>query len=167
MEETVKKFLTAILVVLCINTVLLSALVFGGGSSSPTSKENDNTTTSEEYDTSKVEAIDYARFEELYRGKEKAIVLFARESCGYCVQFMPVLNAAIEKHGLKVYYLDITTMTEENVTSIQALDSFFEENYGYTPTLAVVSDGKVVANNVGYVDADGLDSFLTENSLVK
>ena len=121
---------------------------------------------STEYDTSKVESIDYEKFKELYNGSEDSLVLFARSTCGYCVQFMPILNAAIEENNLKVYYVDITTMSEDNVNDIKALDSFFEENYGYTPTLVVVSNGKVVANNVGYMDSDELNTFLTNNSFI-
>ena len=170
MMDDNNKLLKIILIVVLVNTVLLLVCLFGETSSTDSTIDEgtitDENTQTAEYDTSKVEEIDYAKFEELFKGQTNSLVLFARPTCGYCVQFMPVLNEVIEENGLKVYYLDITNMTEENETAIRALDPFFEENYGYTPALAYVGNGKVAANNVGYIEKDGLESFLTSNGIL-
>lgn len=167
MDEMIKKLLTAILVVLIINTVFVATLLFNGNNSlvkqDTTSEDKEEEST--EYDTSKMESIDYSTFKDLMNKEEKSIVLFARSTCGYCVKFMPILNDAIEKNDLKVYYLDVTTMTSENLNDVKSLDPF-KEGVG-TPTLLVVGNGGLIASNVGYVDADALDTFLSQNEFIK
>ena len=168
MDEMIKKILIAILVVLIINTIFVATLLFNGTSSGVVTTSSDESESAEEvseYDTSKMESIDYARFKEIMNEEGKSIVLFARSTCGYCVKFMPILNNAIEKNKLKVYYLDVTTMNADNVEDSKSLEPF-ADGIG-TPTLLVVGGGNLIANNVGYIEADGLDSFLKSNELIK
>ena len=169
MDEMIKKLLTAILVVLIINTIFVATLLFNGKTTEKvTSDVNVNESEEEEsteYDTSKMESIDYNKFKELMNGEEKSMVLFARSTCGYCVKFMPILNNAIDKNNLKVYYLDVTTLSSDNVNDTKSLEPF-ADGIG-TPTLVVVGNGNLIAHNVGYVDASALNSFLKENEFIK
>lgn len=166
MDEMIKKLLTAILVVLIINTVFVATLLFNGNKAdSVTTSTDESEEETTEYDTSKMESIDYNKFKDLMNSDEKSIVLFARSTCGYCVKFMPILNEAITKNNLKVYYLDVTTMSSDNINDVKSLEPF-ADGIG-TPTLVVIGSGNLIASQVGYVEADGLDSFLKQNEFIK
>ena len=167
MDEMIKKLLTAILVVLIINTIFVATLLFTGNTSGKVTSDVNESEEEEstEYDTSKMESIDYDKFKELMNGEEKSMVLFARSTCGYCVKFMPILNNAIDENNLKVYYLDVTTLSSDNVDDTKSLEPF-ADGIG-TPTLVVVGKGSLIAHNVGYVDASALNSFLKENEFIK
>ena len=125
MDEMIKKLLTAILVVLIINTVFVATLLFNGNKAeSVTTSTDESEEETTEYDTSKMESIDYNKFKDLMNSDEKSIVLFARSTCGYCVKFMPILNEAITKNNLKVYYLDVTTMSSDDINDVKSLEPF-------------------------------------------
>lgn len=171
MEEILNKILKCLyvlIVIMIINTILLIAGISGNGSSS---NDDTQTTTEEEnieYDVSMFNAIDADGLVSAFNSSDMQVIYLGRSTCGYCVQFLPTLQQAQSDFGYTTLYLDITTVSEDDLTKIVALDEeFFNEYYGSTPLVLLVKDGKIVDSQVGYSDYDTFASFLTENGFTK
>lgn len=89
--------------------------------------------------------------------KEKAkaeytVIDFNAEWCGPCKQFAPVFEAAAEKYdNMDFVSIDVDENPE------------MAERYGVESIPMVVilnSDGEVIGENIGFMDADDFDTFL-------
>lgn len=171
MEETLSKILKCLyvlIVIMIINTIVLIAGISGNGSS----KNDENQTTTEEenteYDVSMFTSIDADGMVSAFNSSDMQVIYLGRATCGYCVQFLPTLQQAQSEFGYTTLYLDITTVSEDDLTKIIALDEeFFNEYYGSTPLILLVKDGKIVDSQVGYSDYDTFASLLTKNGFSK
>ena len=90
------------------------------------------------------------------------VVYIGRENCGYCVQFIPVLQQAQKDLGYKTIYIDLNEVTADDQEKLIAYDSYVEENFGYTPMVLVFKDGKYADGWVGYTEVEEFKSFLAE-----
>ncbi len=173
MEELLKQIrncLYAIIVILVIITILFIASLNGNSSSSSSdsSDSNNDTTENTEYDVSMFTSITGDEFIDKVNSSDLQLIYMGRSTCHYCVQFLPVLQKAQSEYGYETLYLDITTVTSEQQEKITNVDSdFFNENYGATPTVLLVKDGKIVDSQVGYSDYDTFTSFLEKNGYSK
>lgn len=136
-------------------------------------KKSNITTTEEkqeeetEYDVSMFTKIDTDKFIDLYNKDEKSLIYLGRSTCGYCVKFLPNLQKAQKEYGYKTYYLDITTVNDKGVKKIQKLDSFLKDNYGYTPMVLVVKDGKILNKAVDNYEGIGYTEYKTFEKFLK
>lgn len=170
-KEILKKLLTCayiIIALLAINTVVLfiSNVEVSDSNTNETSTEETNT----EYDVSMFDTVDTTKVVELFESEETQVVYIGRSTCGYCVQFLPSLQQAQEDYGYKTKYLDITTVTEEEQSALLAKDNdekFLETNFGSTPMVILVKDGKIVDGWVGYAEYETFANFLEENGFEK
>ena len=124
----------------------------------------------DKYDISMFDVINASKLVDLYKSNEMQVIYIGRETCGYCVQFLPVLQQAQKDYGYKTKYLDITTVTEEEQKAILAKDNsenFLKTNFGATPMVMLIKNGKLVNGWIGYAEYDAFASFLEQNGLKK
>ncbi len=107
--------------------------------------------------------IDYAKFEELFNGDEKSIIVVGRAGCGYCSMYKPVVNGIAKDKGIKIYYIDYLTLTDDEY---EALFSSLDDFDGETPTTFIVKNKKVIDSLAGYKDEDEAISFYKENGIL-
>lgn len=163
------------IVSLCVSvvTLILTLVILNKVSGNSTYKsENKNGTDSSEevvgYDVSKFESITAGDFIDMFEADDETYFVYTgRSTCGYCVQFVPVLNQSIEEYDYTVHYLDVSTVSDSDYETIIGLDDELEENFGYTPMVFVVHDGEVVDVNEGYSEYEAYQSFLEENDIEK
>jgi len=151
--------LIVIIVLLSLN--LIVNIVKGGSSSSNT---DDTTTTEElgEYDVSDFNTLSVTdAVAQIEKGKTQVIYI-GRSTCGYCVQFLPVLKEAQEKLGYTTTYIDLEQVTTDDQEKLVAYDDYISENFGYTPMVLVFKDGKYVDGWVGYAEYEQFASFLAD-----
>ena len=176
METEIKEILKKILIcayviiaLLAINTIIMfisNVEVTKDSNSAQTEETEENT----EYDVSMFDAVDTTKTIELFDSEDTQVIYIGRSTCGYCVQFLPVLQQAQEDYGYTTKYLDITTVTEEEQSALLAKDNdedFLSTNFGSTPMVILVKDGKIVDGRVGYSEYDAFASFLEENGFKK
>ncbi len=157
-----------IIALLAINTIILFA---SNVKITSDSKTNEETTGNTEYDVSMFDSVDLEQTIKLFDSEETQIIYIGRSTCGYCVKFLPVLQKAQKEFGYKTKYLDITTITTtEQQNALLAKDndeSFLATNFGSTPMVILVKDGKLVKGWVGYSEYDEFAKFLTDNGITK
>ena len=171
-ETTTNATLTNTRTLILINSLLVILVLVSIGLSFYTFKYvKDDTKTTEtkeevKYDVSMFKTIDTDKFVSLFKGEKKSLIYLGRSTCGFCVKFLPNLQKAQKEYGYTTYYLDITTVDKNGQKKIQELDDFLKENYGYTPMVLVVQDGKILNkevnnyNGVGYTEYKTYEKFL-------
>ena len=118
----------------------------------------------DDYDTSMFTKMTASELIEKFNDGEAAFVLTARGSCGYCQQFRPVAAESLKKYNYTLYYLDTTTLTDEDYENIPALDDKFSI-LGSTPNVFYFKNKKVVAVQEGAADAETYGKFLEDNGV--
>lgn len=167
-KEQIKKLQVCVYIIigiLLLNTVALFAAI-----KDPAVNNTENETETEEsneYDVSMFETIDADGFVKAFNNDELSVVYFGRATCGYCVQFLPVLQQAQSEYKYKTLYVDISTISTTDAEKITKLDSFLAENYGATPIVVLLKDGKIVDYQRGYSDYSTYTSMLEKNGFTK
>ena len=118
----------------------------------------------EDYDTSMFTKLTVAEMVEKFNKGDEFFVLTARGSCGYCQQFRPIAAESVTKYNYTLYYLDTTTVKNEDYETIRALDAKLED-FGSTPNVYFFK-GKTVADvQAGAADAETYGAFLEKNGV--
>lgn len=154
-----------IIAILLLNTVLLVSYMNDDEASAiPADAE-----IYEEYDVSLFEEITAEEFVKLFKAPELSVVYMGREDCGYCLQFTPLLKQSVEEYDYKLHYIDVNKVTydSEDAKLIQKLDSFLEENFGTTPMLVFIQDGKVLEHQLGAADYETVETLLQNYKIDK
>ncbi|MBE6159577.1 MAG: hypothetical protein E7157_00805 [Lactobacillales bacterium] len=173
LKETLKKLLICayvIIALLAVNTVVTFISNVEVTKESEKTTETEETQTNTEYDVSMFDTVDAEKVVKLFDEDETQVIYVGRETCGYCVQFLPALQQAQKDYGYKTKYLDITTVTEDGQKAILEKDNdedFLATNFGSTPMVILVKDGKIVDGWVGYAEYETFAQFLEENGFKK
>lgn len=124
-----------------------------------------NTQTDEEY--TNLARLTYDQYECLYNGDEPFVVILTQSTCGYCEQFLPVINEYAGENDLPVYFLEIDTMDNNDMQDVISSLSYFDDNDSWgTPLTLAIKDKKVVTQISGYTnDTTTIDNLFKEIGL--
>ena len=88
--------------------------------------------------------LSYSEYLEKVESDDKFVLVISSANCGYCTKYMPVVKKFARSNNVKVYYIDIATITdEEDWENFEKSNSFLkersesEEGWG-TPTTLVM-----------------------------
>ena len=110
--------------------------------------------------------IDLNQYMDMYNGSEKQIVLIARPTCHYCQIAEPIIQNLIYKYKLKINYLNTDNLSETDQQTLISSDEFFSSGLG-TPTLLVVSEGKIHDTVDGLTDTAHYEEFFKTNGYIE
>lgn len=115
--------------------------------------------------------ISYSDVSELVNDSEMNIIYWASPSCGFCVQFTPIVKKIANENGFEVNYLNAAEIPNDEYIQFMNLVSTFDESYATnglgTPSLILVKDGKVVDVSVGALSEDGFIGYLRHHEIIK
>lgn len=103
---------------------------------------------------------------DLYNGSQNSIVLLSRPTCSYCKIATPILENIIYKYNVKINYLNIDNLGDDDVAKLVSSDDYFSQGYG-TPLLLVVGDGKISDQVEGLTTKSEYISFFKENKFME
>lgn len=168
--------------------LVIISLVFSMGGSKATSTNGDDSSTAGTdevvtYDTSKFKEIAPSDIQDLSDGKT-IVVWVGRQSCGYCAQYAPYMEEAMEEYGITAYYIDLATMVDFSteqayITDADEFDTlsslsgkgdwatFAYDNVGGTPLTLIIKNNQVVGGLSGYTDTEGITSAFKAAGLKK
>lgn len=187
MNERNKKIILGI--VIAIGVILLCALCYfassattnkagdsyqesdtnSSGSSSVedmTSRAQEESANVSEDEKKDFEDIDVDTYLDLYKGDEKAIVLFSRPTCGFCQIAEPILQHISYQYDLTINHINTDEMDSDDSTNLVESNDYFSDGLG-TPLLMVVSNGEIVDVVSGLVDTASYVGFFTDNGFIK
>ena len=170
MNKLSKGFLAIIFILLFIILVLILG----------NNKKEDNT----KYDISMMKTVTVEDVLEMFESKDTYVLFVGRESCEVCVDILPALKEAQIQNNYITQYLDIEkvdrqsekwyelvdkltmkstqTLTEDG-TGEEVTDTYgyFLHEYGFTPTIVVIKDGKQIAGSIGGSEKELLIDWLS------
>lgn len=185
MQKLLNKIFTCsivIIVILVLNTILIisSGSPFRTLSTKQDNSNNGGNNTEEtngEYDVSAFTEINASELKNKTKG-ENTVVYIGRSTCSWCVKFVPILTEATEKKDLNTLYIDIAKIIDfsaggvkdqtgydilTKMETVSGFENYMTENFGATPMLLIVKDGKLIDSQTGYVESDALNTFLEKN----
>lgn len=102
---------------------------------------------------------------ELLESNEIELVFLGRPTCSYCVMIQPSMDNLSKKYNFEYTYVNIDKLSTSQFNKIANKLDIETTNFG-TPYLAIVKNGKKVAEQPGYLDEDELFSFFQTNGLI-
>ena len=88
------------------------------------------------------------------------------ETCSWCQKFKPELEKVVEEYNLNAYYVDLSTVTQDEYNALVASNTYFTENQWGTPTSFIYKDGESLTVISGYKDAANITSILKEYKVI-
>ncbi len=181
-------FVTPFILVLCVIVIgiLLAFLFIRVGDLAKEVKEIKTQLTPEEvpngYDTTPFKEI--VGKDILEESKDDTIVvLVARQSCGYCALYAPVITKVSDNYDFTVRYIDLEkvidvfspnwdVIDQESYNAMVSLPTIagyetFMDDFGATPMTVVIKNGKIIGGVVGYVEEDTLIKALKDSGFLK
>jgi len=102
-------------------------------------------------------------FNNYYQSDELEIIFYSKTGCSYCELQRPILEQIAKDYELEYLDLDAVNLTEsQNKEIIKKLGI-----EGYTPTTAIVKDGKVISTQVGYLDSYKYIEFFINSGILE
>lgn len=183
MEEKLRNLTYIVILGFVVLGILIIGLYIKDGepksnSGSGSSSTGGNTTTN--YDVSKMNKVDAKGALALFDEKGTHVLYIGRSTCSVCVTTVPVLNQVQEELKYTTNYLEVEVSTNKPWSAWQTelkdlTDKFTvktkvnsEEDTignlfyskGYTPTIVIIKDGKVVDGFIGYRNHDTLKNLV-------
>ena len=111
--------------------------------------------------------INVAKFTELYKGTEPAIVYIGRPTCSYCEKYNPILKKVAKENDLEVNYLNLDTFAEKDYNDFVEIDAYLKTQWG-TPLVIVVGNNKIEEAKInGYVEEAATIDYLKSTGFIK
>lgn len=181
-EKKVNATLILVVIMAILAIINLSILVSNNSVQTTTNEDltPNSTDTSADYDVSEFDEIKASDLSK--ESKNKTIVVYiGRSSCGYCVQFVPILKSVQEKYNFTTKYIDIAKIIDYNSSSISDQDAYnlltnmktnseqkgIMEQFGSTPMTLVIKNNTIVDSIVGATDESTLTKLIEDNGFSK
>lgn len=157
--------------------VLIALLIIGlyfkdGGSKTSSGGSSGSSDTSVKYDVSKMKQVTGDEAAKLFDEKGTHILYIGRSTCSVCVNLVPELNTVMSDMTLTINYLPLTQTfrtdfknlfdkldIETTVNNNKGTYGELLEEYGYTPVVVVIKDGKMADGFVGYREASKIEEL--------
>ena len=107
-----------------------------------------------------LQQITYKQYEEKVDNGDAFIVIIERAGCGYCVQYMPIVEEVAKEKKIPLYYIDTDTLSNDEMDSLSNNNSYLKRNSWGTPTTLFMLGNRVLDTIGGYVDKDSVLAFL-------
>ena len=181
-EKKVNATLILVVIMAILAIINLSILVSNNSGQTTTNEDltPNSTDTSADYDVSEFDEIKASDLSK--ESKNRTIVVYiGRSSCGYCVQFVPILKSVQEKYNFTTKYIDIAKIIDYNSSSISDQDAYnlltnmktnseqkgIMEQFGSTPMTLVIKNNTIVDSIVGATDESTLTKLIEDNGFSK
>ena len=110
--------------------------------------------------------ISLDEYKDIIKEKGYHFMFIGSEQCGYCTQFKDSIKESLKDNNYKVYYIDISTLSEDEYNELVKTDEYMSQNEWGTPLNLLYKDGKRIDELNGYVSSDELVEFLKENKVI-
>lgn len=102
----------------------------------------------------------YDQYETMVNNGDAFIVVIESANCGFCVKYMPVLKDIADEKNIPIYYIDISTLTDEELNNLSNKNKYLKKNQWGTPTTLFMLGDRVLDVLTQYTEKDGVLSFL-------
>ena len=107
-----------------------------------------------------VHQITYSQYKEKVENGDAFIVIIERAGCGYCVQYMPIVEDVANEKKIPIYYIDTDTLSSDEYNELSTTNNYLKRNDWGTPTTLFMLGERVLDSIGGYVEKDTVLSFI-------
>lgn len=167
-----------LVIILTILAIINLAFVLNNSASNETITTDTTEETLGDYDVSEFDEISAADISSLSK-KDTIVVYIGRSTCGYCVQYLPILQEVQEKYDYTTKYIDIAKILDFESSTFSVLDQEsydtlinmstsedqegIMDQFGSTPMTLVIKKNKIINSVVGLVDTATLEALLEQS----
>jgi len=102
----------------------------------------------------------YDQYETMVNNGDTFIVVIESANCGYCTMYMPILEDVAKEKNIPLYYIDISTLDNDDLNELSTKNDYLKKNKWGTPTTLFMLGDRVLDAIGGYTEKDGVLSFL-------
>ena len=113
-----------------------------------------------------VDYIKYSDYERYLKSNENEIIVIGQTTCSYCIKAKPILNKVAVDYGVDINYLDVTKLSESELTDFQESLEYLSTNEWGTPLTLIIRKGEVIDSANGMLDYDGYVELFKKNDLI-
>ena len=110
--------------------------------------------------------ITYSEYEEKVKNGEAFVVVIERTTCGYCQQYMPLMEEVANEQKIAVTYINTDNITEEEFEKLSTTNKYLKKNQWGTPTTLFMLGDRIVDSIGGYVDKESIEAFFKDRVVV-
>lgn len=111
---------------------------------------------------SNLTVIDVSKMKELFSSNDTKIIFVGSLTCPHCTAIKPVINSVVKDLNVTVYYLELSTMTDEENNEYYSINEFLKNNNSI-PLVMAVKNNEVIDSFIGEKDSKDVEEFLKKN----
>ena len=125
-------------------------------------KEKEEENKKAEESISNLTVINVSKMKELFSSNDTKIIFVGSLTCPHCTAIKPVINSVVKDLNVTVYYLELSTMTDEENNEYYSINEFLKNNNSI-PLVMAVKNNEVIDSFVGEKDSKDVEEFLKKN----
>ena len=125
-------------------------------------KEIEEENKKAEESISNLTVINVSKMKELFSSNDTKIIFVGSLTCPHCTAIKPVINSVVKYLNVTVYYLELSTMTDEENNEYYSINEFLKNNNSI-PLVMAVKNNEVIDSFVGEKDSKDVEEFLKKN----
>lgn len=125
-------------------------------------KEIEEENKKAEESISNLTVINVSKMKELFSSNDTKIIFVGSLTCPHCTAIKPVINSVVKDLNVIVYYLELSTMTDEENNEYYSINEFLKNNNSI-PLVMAVKNNEVIDSFVGEKDSKDVEEFLKKN----
>ena len=125
-------------------------------------KELEEENKKAEESISNLTVINVSKMKELFSSNDTKIIFVGSLTCPHCTAIKPVINSVVKDLNVTVYYLELSTMTDEENKEYYSINEFLKNNNSI-PLVMAVKNNEVIDSFVGEKDSKDVEEFLKKN----
>lgn len=125
-------------------------------------KELEEENKKAEESISNLTVINVSKMKELFSSNDTKIIFVGSLTCPHCTAIKPVINSVVKDLNVTVYYLELSTMTDEENNEYYSINEFLKNNNSI-PLVMAVKNNEVIDSFVGEKDSKDIEEFLKKN----
>lgn len=125
-------------------------------------KEIEEKNKKAEESISNLTVINVSKMKELFSSNDTKIIFVGSLTCPHCTAIKPVINSVVKDLNVTVYYLELSTMTDEENKEYYSINEFLKNNNSI-PLVMAVKNNEVIDSFVGEKDSKDVEKFLKKN----
>lgn len=125
-------------------------------------KEIEEENKKAEESISNLTVINVSKMKELFSSNDTKIIFVGSLTCPHCTAIKPVINSVVKDLNVTVYYLELSTMTDEENNEYYSINEFLKNNNSI-PLVMAVKNNEVIDSFVGEKNSKDVEEFLKKN----
>lgn len=125
-------------------------------------KEIEEENKKAEESISNLTVINVSKMKELFSSNDTKIIFVGSLTCPHCTAIKLVINSVVKDLNVTVYYLELSTMTDEENNEYYSINEFLKNNNSI-PLVMAVKNNEVIDSFVGEKDSKDVEEFLKKN----